>query len=585
MPPGATAIFTVGTATNGQLFYQWQENSTNLTDGGSISGSATSALSIANVSPANVAAYAVIVSNALGSVTSAPATLGLLPVTSPGVTLSTLYNFTGGNDGGNPNGLVQTAAGNFYGTTQSGGANSSGTVFQMAPGGQPAVIYSFTGGDDGSHPQDALTQRADGSFLGTTFDGGATDNGTVFNITSNGFLTTLDTFNITNGDLPFAGLTPGLNGRYFGTTYQGGASGTGTVYALATNGQLTTLYSFTDGNDGGFVSGGLTMGDDGNLYGTTYAGGTVNGGTLFKITTNGLLSTLLSFNGTNGAFPYAGLARDEFGNFYGVTSAGGSSKAGTIFRLSAGGMFTTLHSFTGGSDGSQPIGALTQGGDGNFYGTTAYGGTYGDGTVFRIMSDGTFTNLIQFDGYNGANPSAPLTQGADGNIYGTTQNGGLDGAGTIFSFATSGAVQITTHPADQTVFSGATAVFSVVTLGGQPMTYRWSADGTNLTDGGNISGSATRVLTISNVTPADAAVYNVTVQNVGSAAFSDPAYLEVIVSPPMITQQPTNQTVAPGATATFTVGAIGSEPFTYQWHHPNQSGPGARACLILAPSI
>jgi uncharacterized repeat protein (TIGR03803 family) len=563
--PGALATFTVGTASNALLFYQWQENGTNLTDGGNISGSTTSTLALGNVSSADAGTYKVVVSNSLGTNTSTGTMLTVLSVTAPGVTMSTLYSFTGGSDGGNPNGLAQTADGNFFGTTQNGGLNSSGTVFKMAPGGVPIVLYPFMGGNDGGHPQNVLVQGADGSFYGTTFDGGFSDNGTVFNVNSNGSLTTLVGFNITNGDLPFAGLTSGADGNYYGTTYQGGASGRGSVYKMTPGGQLTTLYSFTDTADGGFVYGGLARGADGSFYGTTYAGGSANGGTLFKVTTNGLLTTLISFNGTDGSFPYAGVVQDENGNFYGVTSGGGGQGAGTIFKWSSGGIFTTLYSFTGGTDGAQPVGGLMQGGDGNFYGTTAYGGSYGDGTVFRMAPDGTFTNLLQFDGYNGANPSAPLTQGADGGLYGTTQNGGPGGAGTIFRLGISGAVQINTQPADQTVFSGANAVFSVVTLGVQPMTYRWAINGTNLSDGGNISGSGTRVLTISNVTPANAEIYSVTVHNASGTAFSDDAILEVVVAPPIITMQPTNVTLAPGATAAFSIGVIGSQPLTYQW--------------------
>jgi uncharacterized repeat protein (TIGR03803 family) len=563
--PGAVAAFTVGTTSNAQLFYQWQEGGTNLTDGGNISGSTTSNLTIGNVTSTNAGTYAVVVSNALSSITSTGAVLTVVSVTAPGVTMTTLYNFTGASDGGNPNGLMQAANGSFYGTTQNGGLNSDGTVFQLAPGGVPSVVYSFTGGNDGAQPQDALLQGADGTFYGTTFDGGFSDNGTVFNINSNGFLTTLAGFNITNGDLPFAGLTLGADGNYYGTTYQGGASGRGTVYQLTTNGQLTTLYSFTDGNDGGFVYGGLTLGGDGSFYGTTYAGGSLNDGTMFKITTNGQLSTLFSFNGTNGSSPYAGVTEDEHGNFYGVASGEGAGNFGVVFKLTANGVLTNLYSFTGGADGAQPIGGLMEGADGNLYGTTAYGGTYGAGTVFRIAPGGAFANLLEFDGYNGANPLASLTQGTDGYLYGTTQNGGQGGAGTIFRLGMTGAVQITTQPASQTIFSGANAVFSVVTLGAQPMTYQWAINGTNLTDGGGISGSGARVLTISNVTPANDAMYSVTVSNNLGTAVSMAASLAVVVSAPVITAQPTNQTISPGSTATFAVAAVGSVPLTYQW--------------------
>jgi uncharacterized repeat protein (TIGR03803 family) len=563
VPASAPATFTVGTAANALQFFQWQANGTNLTDGGNISGSATGNLTIANVSAASAGNYSVIVSNALGSVTSSNATLTVIPVTSPGMTMSTLYSFSGGNDGGGPNGLIQAADGNFYGTTQNGGADSWGTIFKLPPGGPPAVLYSFTGGNDGAQPQDALMQGADGTFFGTAFDGGLFDNGTLFNFNTNGLLTTPVEFNITNGDLPFAGLIRGTDGNYYGTTYQGGAAGHGTAYRMTPGGQLTLLYSFTGGNDGGFVRGGLVQGNDGSFYGTTFAAGVFNDGTLFKITTNGVLSTLLAFNGTNGANPAAGLAMDEDGDFYGVTTGGGQG-AGTIFKL-AGGQFSVIYSFTGGNNGAEPIGALMQGGDGNFYGTTAYGGAYGDGTVFRISPNGTFTNLLTFDGFNGANPMTPLAQGTDGSLYGTTQGGGSAGAGTIFRLTGSGAPQITLQPESQTVYSGSTAVFSVTTLGALPMKFRWTKNGTNLADGGDVSGSGTRVLTISNVAPADAAVYSVIVQNNLGTVFSDSADLEIVFSPPIITAQPTNETLVPGATATFSVAAMGSEPLTYQW--------------------
>ena len=563
--PGASATFTVGTASNALLFYQWQKNTTNLSDGGNVIGSTTGALTLSQVSQADAATYAVIVSNAAGSILSSNATLTITSVTAPAITLTTLYQFTGGADGGNPNGLTQLANSNFFGTTQNGGVLSSGSVFVLPAAGTPSVIYSFTGGNDGGHPQDALAQGADGNLYGTTFDGGGTDNGTIFKITTNGFLTGLVSLDGPNGDLPYSGLTPGTDGNFYGTTYQGGTSGRGTVYKMTPGGSLTTLYSFTGGNDGGSVSGGLTLGPDGSFYGTTFKGGTLNKGTLFKISTNGILTTLLSFNGTNGSYPYAGVTLDENGNFYGVTSSGGSTTNGIIFRWSATGVFTNLYSFTGGNDGAQPTGGLAQGRDGNFYGTTAWGGAYGYGTVFRMTATGALTNLVQFDGFNGANPSSTLTPGLDGNIYGTTQTGGAGGAGVIFRLNDSGALQFVTQPASQTVYSGANVVFSVATVGGVPSSYQWLINGTNLSDGGNVSGSSTRVLTISNVSPANVAVYSVVVSNSFGPITSSNAVLGVIVSPPFFTLQPVSQSPAPGATVTFTVAVSGSLPLTYQW--------------------
>ena len=564
--PGGTATFTVGTAANAQLFFQWQKNGSNLADGGNVAGSATSTLTLNAVAAADAGNYDVIASNALGSVTSSNAVLTVASVTAPGVAITTLYAFGGGNDGGNPNGLIQAASGILYGTTQSGGSNQSGTVFQMPPGGAPAGLYSFTGGGDGGHPQAALAQGNDGTLYGTTFDGGDSDNGTVFKISTNGGLATLLSFEITNGDLPFAGLTLGQDGSFYGTTYQGGGSGRGTAFRITTGGLLTTLYSFTDGADGGFLHGGLAQGADGNFYGTTFKGGTANDGTVFRLTTNGVLNTLVQFAGTNGSFPYAGLAKDESGNFYGVTANGGAFGNGAIFRLTAAGAFSNLYSFTGSNDGAQPTGGLVEGPDGNIYGTTAYGGAYGDGTVFRLTATGVFSTLVQFDGINGANPAAALLSASDGALYGATQNGGAAGAGVIFRLnLNEGPLQILTQPASQSVFSGATVSLSVAIEGSQPVSYRWFENGTNLSDGGNISGSATRVLTINNATTANAAIYSVIVSNAFGPVTSQNAILEVIVSPPLITTQPTNLSLSPGATAVFNVAAIGSQPLNYQW--------------------
>ncbi len=563
--PGATATFSVSAVGDTPLSYQWRENTTNLTDGGNISGSATSSLTISNISPANAASYSVIVSNALGPVTSTNAQLNVISVTGSGTALTMLYSFSGGNDGGNPNGLMQAANGNFYGTTQNGGTNSAGTVFQMTANGSLTDLYAFTGGNDGASPYARLAQGTDGNFYGTTFQGGTNDNGTVFVMNPNGSLTTMLSFIGTNGDLPFAGLTLGADGNFYGATHQGGVNGVGSVYKITTNGALTTLVSFNNSNGGFPYAGLIALGADGNFYGTTFLGGAANDGTVFKMTANGTLTTLVSFNATNGANPYAGLVQGSDGNFYGVTANGGSNAAGTIFNITSGGVFTNLYSFTGGSDGAQPVGGLLLGRDGNFYGTTAYGGAYGVGTLFRMIPNGTLTTISQFDGYNGANPQAALTQGADGNIYGTTQNGGVQGSGTFFRLGATSAPQITSQPISQAAYLGSTVTFNTAVVGAPPLVFQWQENGTNLTDGGNFSGSATSTLSLSNITAANAGTFSVTVTNVLGSAISTSALLQIIVSPPQIIGQPTNLTVAPGVAAIFNVAALGDMPLHYQW--------------------
>ena len=189
--------------------------------------------------------------------------------------------------------------------------------------------------------------------------------------------------------------------------------------------------------------------------------------------------------------------------------------------------------------------------------------------------------LAQFDGYNGANPSAALIQAADGSLYGTTQTGGALNYGALFRIVIGGPLRITGQPADQSVYLGGTATFTVATSGGAPVSYQWQQDGVNLADGGNISGSATATLRIANVALADAALYSVVVSNASNSVTSDYAVLEVAYAPPDITAQPASQTCVAGTTATFTVGASGDQPLSYQWQQNGTNLVGWRQPLGL----
>jgi uncharacterized repeat protein (TIGR03803 family) len=427
---GATATFRVGAVGNFPLVYQWQLNGTNLTDSASLIGTATTILTIANASSANAGTYSVIVSNSLGHVSSSGAVLTLLKIT-----LTNLYSFTGGLDGAGPNALVQATNGLFYGTTQNGGANGYGTIFQLTTNGTPATLYGFTGDGDGGYPIAGLVQGVDGHLYGTASVGGADGWGTIFNITSSGTFGALHSFlGAADGGFPYAELMQGVDGNVYGTALEGGvANGWGTVFKISPNGSVSNLYSFTGGADGGSPEARLVQGVDGSLYGTTSEGGASSSGTVFKITTNGMLSTLYSFSGSSdGGFPYAGVTQAADGNFYGTTAGDGQFGDGTVFKITTNGTLTTLHSFAGGSDGSFPSAGLVQGGDGNLYGTTAYGGTSNDGTVFQITTNGALMILVSFNGTNGANPGAALVEGTDDNLYGTTQNGGPMNNGVIF---------------------------------------------------------------------------------------------------------------------------------------------------------
>jgi uncharacterized repeat protein (TIGR03803 family) len=154
---------------------------------------------------------------------------------------------------------------------------------------------------------------------------------------------------------------------------------------------------------------------------------------VFAISTNGVFATLYSFSGGNdGSSPYAGVIQANDGNLYGTTAYGGTNGDGTVFQITTHGQLATLYSFTGGNDGSSPFAALIQASDGNFYGTTAYGGTFGDGIVFQITTNGTLTTLAWFNGANGAHPQDSLVEGTDDNLYGVTPCGGPTDNGVIF---------------------------------------------------------------------------------------------------------------------------------------------------------
>jgi uncharacterized repeat protein (TIGR03803 family) len=248
----------------------------------------------------------------------------------------------------------------------------------------------------------------------------------------------LHSFTGTDGSYPLAGLVQGPNGNFYGTTSAGGANGTGTVFQISSTGVLTTLYSFTGGADGATPKAGLTLGTDGNFYGTTFLGGTNNDGTVFLITPTGVLTTLFQFNARlDGRNPQAALVQGLDGNFYGTTEAKGARGNGTMFRVtsvSSTGVLNLVFGFAG-TTGKNPQAPLFQGQDGLFYGTTTFGG-FNYGSVFQISSNGLLATLYNFiGGTDGGIPYAGLVQGSDGYFYGTTGYGGLNLHGTVFKIS------------------------------------------------------------------------------------------------------------------------------------------------------
>lgn len=255
--------------------------------------------------------------------------------------------------------------------------------------------------------------------------------------------TNLVSFNLTNGAFPKAGLIQGNDGNFYDTTASGGPGGYGTIFQMIPSGAITNLISF-NGTNGAGPRAGLIQAADGNFYGTTYNGGSNNAGTVFQVTTNGTLTMLvtLAFGDGTGAYPIAGLIQGHDGNFYGTTAFGGTNSGGTAFQVMTNKTLTTLISFNiSGNAGNSPYAGLVQANDGSLYGTTYQGGTNGSGTIFKLTTNGTFISLYSFTGTNdGANPYAGLVQGPDGSFFGTTFSGGTNGYGTVFKFATNGSL-------------------------------------------------------------------------------------------------------------------------------------------------
>jgi uncharacterized repeat protein (TIGR03803 family) len=336
-----------------------------------------------------------------------------------------------GTNGGNPQfSLVLGGDGNFYGTSAEGGTNSLGAVFRVTPGGTVTALVSFAFDANGAAPTASLTLGPDGALYGTTSFGGNIGGGTIFKITTAGALTTLHSFQLTEGFVHQAALTVGPDGNLYGTSRDGGSADRGAVFRITTNGVYATIASFI-GTNGAIAMSQLTVGADGQLYGTTQLGGAANMGTVFKVTTNGVLTTLASFTNSANAQPVSGLLLASDGYFYGCSQ-------GAVYKVTPDGLLTTVVSLMP-LDGLNPQGGLTPGPDGNFYGTTRAGGSNNFGTIFRLTSAGTLTRMFAFNLTNGAFPQSTLTLGKDGNFYGTTASGGsANSAGTVFRFSTNG---------------------------------------------------------------------------------------------------------------------------------------------------
>ncbi len=383
-------------------------------------------------------------------------------------TYNVLYNFTNGTDGGVPNGsLIQDKAGSFYGTTYQGagsgcGGSGCGTVFKLTKTGTLTTLYTFTGGSDGGNPQAGVILSGNTLYGTTTYGGNLNCNiyngsgcGVVFKLNiETGAETVLYSFTGgADGGVPwYAGLVRDDAGNLYGTTAFGGGGfaicpiGCGVVYKVDPDEKTETVLHTFAGSDGAHPDWSLTVDATGNvLYGTTIVGGSTSGtgcadagcGVAFslRIKTDEYKVLYNFTGGTDGGYPGL-LSIGKAGVLYGTTFASsGCGTCGVVFEVvPETGKETMLYTFTGGADGGVPWAGVVLDKEGNLYGTTAIGGSgqgsSGNGVVFKLdPKTGMETVLHTFDYTDGSFPFENLFLDARGTLYGTTSGGGTDGTG------------------------------------------------------------------------------------------------------------------------------------------------------------
>jgi uncharacterized repeat protein (TIGR03803 family) len=385
-----------------------------------------------------------------------------LALTAGASTEKILWDFKGGSDGSGPwsNYFISDAKGNLYAATAAGGTYGAGTVFMLTPAGKETILYEFKGqsNGDGNAPHGHLTFDAKGNIYGTTQAGGTNGTGTVYELSpksGGGWKEkVLYSFSAAGADGadPSAGMTIAADGTMYSTTPDGGAFGAGTVFSLrktSTGWKQTVIQNLNGSSNGGYPYEGLMMDAAGNLYGAAPTGGASGQGVIYRLSrtkkgwADKVLHSFTNANGDGSGLYWIDLISDTSGNIYGATSFGGTNGTGMVWELvysetKKSYSESILYEFgaSGSGDGNNPYGGLAMDSAGNLYGTTLYGGTSNIGTSYKLTKDGTTWKETILHTFAGANDGAQSTGNpyidAKGRVWGMTETGGTSDLGVVY---------------------------------------------------------------------------------------------------------------------------------------------------------
>ena len=329
----------------------------------------------------------------------------------------------------------------LWGMTSTGGNNDAGVIFKFDT---TTLEYTkqldFDVNNNGDNPSGELTQAPNGKLYGVTQLGGQNNMGVLFEYNPNllQYTKILD-FNGILGQIPYRGLTLANNGKLYGFTHKGGTNDVGVLYELDPNSlDYNIILNFDGISNGANPFGKIIQDLNGILYGLTLKGGNDNLGVLFSYNLiENTYEKLIDFNGTNGSYPRGSLIQASNNKLYGVTELGGENDFGTIFQFDIETLSFVKRDFDNNTNGRRPVGDLVEAPNKKLYGMTQYGGVNDNGVLFSFNIETLFLNkIIDFNSSNGANPSGSLYLASNNLLYGMTRFGGNNNRGTLFEFDT-----------------------------------------------------------------------------------------------------------------------------------------------------